>query len=193
MMTNFFKKIDNAVDNLRIADKEYRDAIMMAIHRLMTALNKEYIVFNDYTAYPMYLDDTTGDYEELKAVNVKWNDKAGKYELYGTSSEDIEDKREWFMVDLFGSMNYDTLVESLKKYASADAIPQPKKKAVLVTANVTTRVLIDNDGEGCLTPKEWESAVAIAKERLLSNLYNDYLDCVEDVRTDTDCPYEEGE
>jgi hypothetical protein len=193
MMTNFFKKIDNAGDNLRNADKEYRDAIMRTIHRLMTALNKEYIVFNDYTAYPMYIDDTTGDYEELKAVNVKWNDKAGKYELYGTSSEDIEDKREWFMVELFGSLNYDTLVESLKKYASADALPQPKKKAVLVTANVTTRVLIDNDGEGCLTPNEWESAVVIAKARLLSNLSNDYLDCVEDVRTDTDCPYEEGE
>lgn len=193
MMTNFFKKIDNAVDNLRIADKEYRDAIMMAIHRLMTALNKEYIVFNDYTAYPMYLDDTTGDYEELKAVNVKWNGNAGRYELYGTSSEDIEDKREWFMVDVFGSINYDTLVESLKKYASADAPPQPKKKAVLVTANVTTRVLVDNDGEGCLTPNEWESAVALAKTRLLDNLSHDYLDCVEDVRTDTDCPYEDGE
>lgn len=192
-MTNFFKKIDNAVDNLRDADKEYIDAIMRTIHRLMTAFNKEYIVFNDHTAYPMYLDDTTGDYEELKAVNVRWNSKAGKYELYGTSSEDIEDKRDWFMVDLFGSMNYDSLVESLKKYASADAPPQPKKKAVLVTANVTTRVLIDNDGEGCLTPNEWESAVAIAKERLLNNLSNDYLDCVEDVRTDTDCPYEDGE
>ena len=69
---------------------------------------------------------------------------------------------------------------------------KPAKKAVLVTANVTTRVIVDYDGDS-ITDKEYNEALALAKERLLHNLSHDYHDCIEDVREDEDCPYTEGE
>jgi hypothetical protein len=62
------------------------------------------------------------------------------------------------------------------------------KKAFLVTANVTTRVVVDvKVGENNLD--DYEKIIADAKQRLLNNLSNDYEDCVEDVRNDVDCPY----
>jgi predicted RNA-binding Zn-ribbon protein involved in translation (DUF1610 family) len=62
------------------------------------------------------------------------------------------------------------------------------KKAFLVTANVTTRVVIDvKVGENNLD--DYEKIIADAKQRLLNNLSNDYEDCIEDVRNDVDCPY----
>ena len=71
------------------------------------------------------------------------------------------------------------------------------KTAVLVTANVTTRVIIDveeNDFqfENPLSLIEYEIAVKKAKGRLINNLINDYEDMIEDVRIDTECPYDEN-
>jgi hypothetical protein len=64
------------------------------------------------------------------------------------------------------------------------------KKAFLVTANVTTRVVIDMPDDGVLDEATFDKLVDKAKSRLNDNLSNDYYDCVEDVREDTDMPYE---
>lgn len=62
------------------------------------------------------------------------------------------------------------------------------KKAFLVTANVTTRVVVDvKVGDNNLD--DYEKIIADAKQRLLNNLSNDYENCIEDVRNDVDCPY----
>lgn len=71
------------------------------------------------------------------------------------------------------------------------------KTAVLVTANVTTRVIIDVEEkdfqfENPLSLIEYEKAVKKAKGRLINNLINDYEDMIEDVRIDTECPYNEN-
>ena len=63
------------------------------------------------------------------------------------------------------------------------------KKAFLVTANVTTRVVIDMPDDGVLDEATFDKLVDKAKSRLIDNLSNDYYDCVEDVREDTDMPY----
>lgn len=67
------------------------------------------------------------------------------------------------------------------------------KKAFLVTANVTTRVVVDVPDDGVLDEATYDKLVDEAKNRLISNLIHDYYDCVEDVREDKDCPYTEGE
>lgn len=67
------------------------------------------------------------------------------------------------------------------------------KKAFLVTANVTTRVVVDMPDDGVLDEITYDKLVDEAKSRLISNLIHDYNDCVEDVREDKDCPYTEGE
>lgn len=67
------------------------------------------------------------------------------------------------------------------------------KKAFLVTANVTTRVVVDMPDDGVLDDITYDKLVDEAKSRLISNLIHDYYDCVEDVREDMDCPYTEGE
>lgn len=67
------------------------------------------------------------------------------------------------------------------------------KKAFLVTANVTTRVVVDMPDDGVLDSPTYDELVNKAKSRLISNLNHDYYDCVEDVREDEDCPYIEGE
>jgi hypothetical protein len=64
------------------------------------------------------------------------------------------------------------------------------KKAFLVTANVTTRVVIDMPDDGVLDEATFDKLVDKAKSRLIDNLSNDYYDCVEDVREDTDMPYD---
>lgn len=64
------------------------------------------------------------------------------------------------------------------------------KKAFLVTANVTTRVVIDMPDDGVLDEATFDKLVNKAKSRLIDNLSNDYYDCVEDVREDTDMPYD---
>ena len=52
------------------------------------------------------------------------------------------------------------------------------KKAVLVTAVVQTRIIIDiNDDE--------DSIIEQAKHRLLHNLRADYADCIESIQDDT--------
>lgn len=63
------------------------------------------------------------------------------------------------------------------------------KKAFLVTANVTTRVVVDMPDDGVLDEATFDKLVDKAKSRLIDNLSNDYYDCVEDVREDTDMPY----
>lgn len=67
------------------------------------------------------------------------------------------------------------------------------KKAFLVTANVTTRVVVDMPDDGVLDEATFDKLVDKAKSRLINNLSHDYYDCVEDVREDMDCPYTEGE
>ena len=64
------------------------------------------------------------------------------------------------------------------------------KKAFLVTANVTTRVVVDMPDDGVLDEATFDKLVDKAKSRLIDNLSNDYYDCVEDVREDTDMPYD---
>ena len=57
------------------------------------------------------------------------------------------------------------------------------KKAFIVKASVYTRVIVDfNDNYE-------EEAIKLAKKRLLSNLNNDYEDCIDDVIEDTEMPY----
>ena len=63
------------------------------------------------------------------------------------------------------------------------------KKAFLVTANVTTRVVIEVENDK-LNGEEYDVLVAKAKERLINNLTDDYLNCIEDVREDKECPYD---
>lgn len=64
------------------------------------------------------------------------------------------------------------------------------KKAFLVTANVTTRVVVDMPDDGVLDSPTYDELLEKAKSRLIGNLSNDYYDCVEDVREDTDMPYD---
>lgn len=64
------------------------------------------------------------------------------------------------------------------------------KKAFLVTANVTTRVVVDMPDDGVLDSPTYDELLEKAKSRLIDNLSNDYYDCVEDVREDTDMPYD---
>lgn len=61
------------------------------------------------------------------------------------------------------------------------------KKAFLVTANVTTRVVVDVPET--IDEVAYDNIVEQAKERLIDNLAHDYFGCVEDVREDTECPY----
>ena len=63
------------------------------------------------------------------------------------------------------------------------------KKAFLVTANVTTRVVIEVENDK-LNSEEYDILVAKAKENLINNLTDDYLNCIEDVREDEECPYD---
>ena len=61
------------------------------------------------------------------------------------------------------------------------------KKAFLVTANVTTRVVVDVPET--IDEFAYDNIIQQAKDRLINNLTNDYTDQIEDVREDTDCPY----
>ena len=61
------------------------------------------------------------------------------------------------------------------------------KKAFLVTANVTTRVVVDVPET--IDEFAYEKIVNQAKEQLIDNLSHDYWDCIEDVREDKECLY----
>ena len=71
-----------------------------------------------------------------------------------------------------------------------------KKVALLVTAEVQTRIVVDvaddfnveniKDGDFCHISE-------VAKERLAQNLCNDIYDCVTEVKLDTEVPYTENE
>ena len=71
-----------------------------------------------------------------------------------------------------------------------------KKVALLVTAEVQTRIVVDvaddfdteniKDGDFCYISQ-------IAKERLAQNLRNDIYECVTKVELDTEVPYKENE
>lgn len=67
-----------------------------------------------------------------------------------------------------------------------------RKVALLVTAEVTTRVVVevedDFDVEN-LNEKEYMKIANTAKSRLISNLHFDYLDCVTDIEIDKECPH----
>ena len=58
------------------------------------------------------------------------------------------------------------------------------KKAVIVTAVVKTRIIVDDS----MTE---EQIIVQAKERLESNLHNDYYDLIDKIEDDTECPYDE--
>ena len=64
-----------------------------------------------------------------------------------------------------------------------------RKMAVLVTANVTTRVVVDAPN-GVIDDDAYEKALELAKYRLIGNLMNDYHDCIEDVRKGKDMPFD---
>ena len=61
------------------------------------------------------------------------------------------------------------------------------KKAFLVTANVTTRVVVDVPET--IDEFAYDNIIQQAKDRLINNLSNDYIDQIEDVREDTEYPY----
>lgn len=61
------------------------------------------------------------------------------------------------------------------------------KKAFLVTANVTTRVVVDVPDT--IDEFAYDKIIKQAKEGLIHNLTNDYTDQIEDVREDKDVPY----
>lgn len=61
------------------------------------------------------------------------------------------------------------------------------KKAFLVTANVTTRVVVDVPET--IDEFAYDNIIQQAKDRLINNLTNDYTDQIEDVREDTEYPY----
>ena len=71
-----------------------------------------------------------------------------------------------------------------------------RKVALLVTAEVQTRIVVDvaddfdveniKDGDFCYISQ-------IAKERLAQNLRNDIYECVTKVGLDTEVPYKENE
>ena len=71
-----------------------------------------------------------------------------------------------------------------------------KKVALLVTAEVQTRVVVNvaddfvveniREGDFCYISE-------VAKERLVQNLRNDIYDCVTKVELDTEVPYNENE
>lgn len=68
-----------------------------------------------------------------------------------------------------------------------------KKVAFLVTANVTTRVVVDvdddfNEDTDTIPMGSWEDAVRVAIPRLKENI-NDF-DCIEEVDVDYDMPYD---
>ncbi len=61
------------------------------------------------------------------------------------------------------------------------------KKAFLVTANVTTRVVVDVPET--IDEFAYDKIIKEAKDRLINNLTNDYTNQIEDVREDKDVPY----
>ena len=67
-----------------------------------------------------------------------------------------------------------------------------RKVALLVSAEVTTRVVVevedDFDVEN-LNEKEYMKIANTAKSRLISNLHFDYFDCVTDIELDKECPH----
>lgn len=68
-----------------------------------------------------------------------------------------------------------------------------KKVAFLVTANVTTRVVVDvdddfNEDTDTIPMGSWEDAVRVAIPRLKENI-NDF-DCIEEVDVDYEVPYD---
>ena len=182
------KGILDSMDAVKVAENNRKSRIIDLIEELQGKSKQGCVAFNEYTTLPLFRDDDTG-YESVVAVKVVREN--GKPTLYATTHIYIVDDS-WFDVDLYGTIDYTTLVDALNGYIEKGRYEKPAKKALLVTANVTTRVIVDYDGD-TITDKEYNEALALAKERLLHNLSHDYTDCVEDVREDEDCPYTEGE
>ena len=71
-----------------------------------------------------------------------------------------------------------------------------KKVALLVTAEVQTRVVVkvadDFDVEN-ISEGDFSYISQISKERLAQNLCNDIYECVTEVELDTEVPYNENE
>ena len=67
-----------------------------------------------------------------------------------------------------------------------------RKVALLVSAEVTTRVVVevedDFDVEN-LNEFQFEKIADIAKNNLVRNLNDDYMDCITDIELDRECPY----
>lgn len=57
------------------------------------------------------------------------------------------------------------------------------KKAVIVTAVVKTRIIVDENTNE-------EKIISMAKDRLEYNLHNDYNDLIDSIVEDTECPYD---
>jgi len=71
-----------------------------------------------------------------------------------------------------------------------------KKVALLVTAEVQTRIVVevadDFDVEN-LNEKEFADIAIQSKRRLLNNLNNDVFDCITDINLDREIPYNEND
>ena len=67
-----------------------------------------------------------------------------------------------------------------------------RKVALLVTAEVQTRIVVevddDFDAEN-IRMEEFEKIANDAKPYLLGNIYHDFLDCVTDIELDKECPH----
>lgn len=84
---------------------------------------------------------------------------------------------EFLMAEGDDSYSYDTMTYSVEELPI-------RKKAVIVTAEVSTRIIVDEDA----TDDEIAKA---AKKNLLRNLNADYADNITDISNDIDLPYGE--
>lgn len=71
-----------------------------------------------------------------------------------------------------------------------------KKVALLVTAEVTTRLVMEVEDDfdvKNLNEFQFENIAEDTKEKLARNLYNDICDCITEIDLDRECPYSENE
>lgn len=87
------------------------------------------------------------------------------------------DNFEFLMADGGDSYSYDTMTYSVEELPI-------RKKAVIVTAEVSTRIIVDEDAT-------YDEIAEAAKKNLLANLAADYADNITDISNDIDLPYGE--
>ena len=189
-MEQFTDAFTSARMSIELCNKMARqkvEAVTLLVQRVQMYTKEGIIVFNDDTAYPIFYDDTTGDGESVIGAKCVKN-KEGKFRLFVCTSTDLEDDSNWFCPNTYGNLDYDAFVNCVERYVKDNNTPAPKLMAVLVTANVTTRVVVETPN-GVIDDDAYEKALNLAKDRLIRNLSHDYRDCIEDVREDTEMPF----